>query len=411
MGNAPMTDDRDRPGEHLASSRVRRPAHRRPCPRLASTILLATLGCSDAPSGPADPLFVRYVAIGNSITAGFQAGGISDATQRASFPALIARQAGARYEYASLGAGCPRPLTSLADAFSGGFDGACTVTGSPGRKQLNNVAVPGADSFDPTAPTPDGRQLTALILDGRSQVDKALEQTPTLVTVWIGNNDVLDAAIEGQLSAERPTDRLVFAANYARMVNQLTAGGVEKGILVGVADVTRIPLLIPAPALLNPTLRFALDIAAGKPVAVDAGCAGSSALVSLAIVTAIATGVHPPTIACGPTADPATGTRFVLDAAEQSAINRAVTEYNTYISAKADSVGFAYLDPNPILAAARARGEIPVTPNLADPAQPFGPLFSLDGVHPSNAGHILIANALIDVIAAEFGVRLRHVPR
>ena len=86
-------------------------------------------------------------------------------------------------------------------------------------------------------------------------------------------------------------------------------------------------------------------------------------------------------------------------------------DYNSYISAKADSVGFAYLDPNPILAAARARGEIPTAPNFANLAQPFGPLFSLDGVHPSNGGQVVIANALIDLLASEFGVRLRRVPK
>jgi hypothetical protein len=38
-------------------------------------------------------LLTRYVAMGNSITAGFQSAGINDSTQRRSYAAVFARQA------------------------------------------------------------------------------------------------------------------------------------------------------------------------------------------------------------------------------------------------------------------------------------------------------------------------------
>jgi lysophospholipase L1-like esterase len=377
----------------------------------AGAAILVVLGCSDAPTGPRSPMFARYVAIGNSITAGFQSGGIDDAAQRASYPALIARQARARYAYASLGAGCPPPITDLLDAVSTGtIDPTCPVAGqTPGRKLLNNVAVPGADSFDPTAATPSSDLLTTLILDGRNQVDKALEATPTFVTIWIGNNDVLAAAISGQLGANGPTPQETFAANYARMVNRLHDNGVEHGILIGVSDVTQIPLLIPATALADPALRFGLNLATGRTVSVAANCTGSSAFISLAIIPEIATGAHPATISCTATPGSPVGDRFVLDATERATLIAAVAGYNTYISAKADSVGLAFYDPNPLFAAARARGDVPTTPDIANPGAPFGPLFSLDGTHPSNRGQVLIANALIEVIADQYSVRLRSI--
>ena len=375
----------------------------------AVVTLVAATACSDSPTAPVDPLFAHYVAIGNSITAGFQSGGISDATQRVSFPALIAGRAGARYAYASLGAGCPPPIADLTTALAGLGSGSCAVSGTPGRRVLNNVAVPGADSFDPIAPSPDSDRLTTLILDGKNQVDKALEQTPSLVTVWIGNNDVLEGAVDGRLSASLPTPETAFAANYGSMVNRLVDGGVEKGILIGVADVTQIPLLMPASALQNQSIRFALNLATGQSVTVDASCTGSSVRISLAVVPAIASGEHPPVIACTPTMNPPVGDRFILDATEQSALTAAVAKYNTYISGKADSVGFVYFDPNPLWSAARARGDIPAVLDISNLSAPFGPLFSLDGVHPSRAGQVLIANALIDLIAAEFGVSLRRL--
>src|SRR5256885_12108016 len=39
---------------------------------------------------PVDPLFDRYVSMGNSITAGFQSGGINDSTQLQAYPVLLA---------------------------------------------------------------------------------------------------------------------------------------------------------------------------------------------------------------------------------------------------------------------------------------------------------------------------------
>src|SRR5258705_7624353 len=43
-------------------------------------------------STPVDPLFDRYVSMGNSITAGFQSGGVNDSTQRQSYAVLLAQR-------------------------------------------------------------------------------------------------------------------------------------------------------------------------------------------------------------------------------------------------------------------------------------------------------------------------------
>ena len=375
----------------------------------ALALAAITLACSDSPTTPRTELLVRYVALGNSITAGFQSGGISDASQRASFATLLAQQAGVAYDYASMGAGCPPPLTSLSELLSVGAGNACAVVGqTPGRKRLNNVAVPGADSFDPTSTDATGDLLEQLILDGKSQVQKALEETPSFVTVWIGNNDVLGSAIEGVLDA---TPQALFAENYGRMVDQLVAGGVQDGVLIGVVDVTKIPLLVPAPALADPSLRLILNFVTGESVTFAANCTGSStALISVAIVPAIAQGLHSPAIDCvkGTGTNPV-GERFIVDAAEQAALAAAVAGYNVYISAKAAEEGFTFYDPNPMFAEARANGEIPTVPNVSSPT-PFGLLFSLDGVHPSSRAHVRIANALIDLINSEYGTSMRTLP-
>src|SRR5947208_3504070 len=62
-------------------------------------ILLAVAACHQDelfrpyPNGPLDPMFTRYVSMGNSITAGWQSDGINDSTQLQSYAVLLARQA------------------------------------------------------------------------------------------------------------------------------------------------------------------------------------------------------------------------------------------------------------------------------------------------------------------------------
>ena len=96
------------------------------------------------------------------------------------------------------------------------------------------------------------------------------------------------------------------------------------------------------------------------------------------------------------------GDVFVLDTADQRIFNTNITAYNTYIAAKADSIGFAYFDPNVALAQLRVAGAIPTLPNILSPKAPFGSYISLDGIHPAAPAHKLIANTLITIINGKY---------
>jgi lysophospholipase L1-like esterase len=111
----------------------------------------------------------------------------------------------------------------------------------------------------------------------------------------------------------------------------------------------------------------------------------------------------------GGAADP--GDAGVLDITEQASVAALINGYNTYIKAKADSIGFAYYDPNASLTALKTAGLIPPFPNLTAPAgtSPFG-VVSFDGIHPGAAAHVRIANDLIDIINAKYGTNLAKVP-
>jgi phospholipase/lecithinase/hemolysin len=107
------------------------------------------------------------------------------------------------------------------------------------------------------------------------------------------------------------------------------------------------------------------------------------------------------------------GDIFILDAEDQLALGTAVTAYNTFIQQKATELGWAYFDPNALLAAQRVPGGcIAQFPNLAAMAatSPFGTCISFDGVHPSAAGQRLIANGIIARINTQYSTTIPAVP-
>jgi lysophospholipase L1-like esterase len=394
---------------------------------------VALAACSDNPKllGPATPaggdIFKSYVAIGNSITAGYQSSGINDSTQRQSYARLLAGQMGTRYRYAALAMpGCPPPLANTqtgARVGTGSTSTTCLLrVGSSVTDILNNVAVPGARVLDPTsATTVASNALTTFILGGKTQVQRALDADPTFATIWIGNNDVLEAAASGVIvptagvSPGIVSTQAQFQTSYDAMIQQLVDSEPNlKGVLIGVVQVAGIPLLQSGALIASsPTIQAGISQAAGKPVTIHANCTGSASLVSVPqLIPLIRSGAHPALISCQPGVVPGTlvGDLFVLDATEQATLAATITAYNNYIKSKADAIGFAYYDPNVLLAAKKATGEIPPFPNLASTNATFGTFISLDGIHPSAAAHKAIANDLITVINNKYGTALQPIP-
>jgi lysophospholipase L1-like esterase len=412
--------------------------------RAAGSLALAgvALSCDHEAEvlGPAlaDDIFLRYVAIGNSITAGMQASGINDATQRQSFAAMLALQMRTRYAYPSLAAtGCPAPMIDWRTTARPTGAPACALRNPAlATDILNNTAVPDAGTTEvnapgttiPPAPPPYHNTLTTLFLGGKTQIQRALEARPTFATIWIGNNDALSAATVGQIGgnaafgARRLTSQTDFQTRYDQMIADLVAGApdLQGGVLIGVVQVGAAPRFFPAAAFQDAGFRTGFGTLAGGAITVHPNCStepGASALVSFEILRAMQGAVHPRTIACGPTGVMLPygelGDVFILEVGEQTTLFNAVRDYNNYIASKAGSIGFAYFDPNPtLLAERRAGGCIAVIPDLAAAANasPFGACVSSDGVHPAQAGQRLLANGLIGVINQEYETPLPAIP-
>lgn len=405
--------------------------HRLPRIALGLTLAGALAACSGGDNnevlGPklSNDSFGSYVAIGNSITAGYQSGGISDATQRQSYALLLAQQMGTRFAYPSLASvGCPPPVTNFqTQARPAGTSATTCALRQQFTDVLNNVAVPGARSVDPTATSSSSSNiLTSLFLGGRTQVKRALEARPTFATIWIGNNDVLGFAVaDGRTAAlAGMTSTTQFQTNYDAMINELVAGAPNvEGVLVGVVQVSNAPVMFPAAAMSNAAFKAGFDAIAGQTTLLDASClstgAGATSLINTFLAFQIRTGAHPAIVACvaggAAGAYPApVGDILILDPAEQATISAQVTAYNTYIAGKAASLGFAYWDPNTLLSTLKTGGTVVRPTPTWGATGTFGSGMSLDGVHPAAGVHREIANALIPVINTKYGTSLALVP-
>jgi|SRR5665213_80414 lysophospholipase L1-like esterase len=399
----------------------------------AATIAMLAAACADngptavvPPPVPANVLFTSYVAIGNSLTSGYQSGGINDSTQRLSYPSLLAQTMKTRYAYPSLlDPGCPPPIVNFQTQarLAGGTSSTCALrTASSISVALNNVAVPGALAADPTSvSTSASNALTTFILGGKTQVAKAADANPTFVSVWIGNNDVLSAAISGLLVptpgvTTGVTSTANFQTSYGALVAALKAVPTLKGaVLIGVANVAAVPALFPVAALQNPAFKAGFDQFAGGTTTVLPNCLvapGNQALVSIQILGQMHSGAHPRVVGCAPNSIPGTpvGDIFILDANEQASLAATVAAYNTFIQSQASANNWAYYDPNALLSSLKASGCIGTVPNLANATQPFGPCISLDGIHPTVVANRALVGDLIAAINAKYGTSLSATP-
>ncbi|MGH7520826.1 MAG: SGNH/GDSL hydrolase family protein [Gemmatimonadales bacterium] len=405
-------------------------------------LLLAAAACQNdevnRPFGnvPIDPLFERYVAMGNSITAGFQSGGINDSTQLQAYPVLLAQAMHSPFFPPLLNrvpgaAGCPPPFTNVFTVpptrVGGGTATTCGLRKIPAipPPYISNTAVPGAEVLDVYSNAGAGTNpntLTQFILGGLTQVQMMEKAQPTFVSLWIGNNDVLGAATSSTNAGDSTliTTTTDFQTRYGTLLDDIEAVNPEGAILVGVANVTAIPFFsagatyFAIKAGLVPGVTFppaftvstnCAPISSGIP-----GARGDSVLVPFpygaALIGAAAAGA-PRNLDCADTV------AAVVVPSELRKLVAAVGAYNTYVSGQATARGWAYLDPNPTLDSLRTVATaVRAFPLLGQPctANPFGTAFSCDAVHPSAASHRLFATKLRLAINSAYSTAIPPIP-
>lgn len=390
---------------------------------------------------------VKYVALGDSLTAGVQSAGIVSDFQFNSFPYLISLQLGIdNFEQPLVsqpGIGFEAGKTPL--FFENGEIKVNDLNVSPVSLLINfnlprpydNLGIPGAQLADLESAS---QLLFELVLRGMgSQLDQAISLEPDIITVWIGSNDILAAVTTGgDLSRITPAQQ--FNTDLGIIFQELAQKTDAVIITANLADVTAIPFVnaldgtfrtipeigitTPVPVLVDQNLQpiqfpggFFVPLVTeesdvehlllsflpdylehgvgipDKQMMMDAGLSEAEADQLVAAIQSF--GLIPSGIPVG--------AGFTLNSVEKSAIQSSVISFNNSISSIAGQFGIPVVDFNSALIQLNSTGingfsgnfVLTDTPNTA---------FSLDGIHPNNAGYAIVANLFIEKINEETGL-------
>ncbi|MBC8413935.1 MAG: SGNH/GDSL hydrolase family protein [Nitrospira sp.] len=325
------------------------------------------------------------IVMGDSISEGVQSGNASLDTQLYTYGNFLASHLN-----------MPLAIPYIQSNYTG------VVGSATGRNRLNanvatNIAVSGADVNSLLNQRNDA--LTAEEINSEtdmvlfpwlgSQMEVAEYITanivPTFVLCWIGNNDVLSAVTSfDQLDASQMTTVEEFQRDFTDIVIRLHDIG-SGAVLANIPDVTSIAFLLD-----NEELTKIFGINFNLPE-------GSYTTIAAAMVVKL--GLFDNSIFQDP--------NYILDENEIAAIRERTAVFNTYIAEMGVEAGFPVVDINSKF------NELALNPPVVADIQLssgwLGGLFSLDGVHPSNTGHILITTEFINTINNFYGTAIPQI--
>lgn len=408
----------------------------------------------DAPSasaGEAD--FTKYVAVGNSLTAGFADGGLYREGQLNSYPAILAQQ----FELVG-GGDFVQPLFSEAQRNGSGYLrlGGFSTTGSPlitrvttelavrtdvaplpGGPRLtkytdtdliNNYGVPGMSVLSSATPlfafvNPFfERILTDAEVGTKTYIAEVAESQPTFFTLWLGNNDILTYATNGAVADlanpfGNKTDITLFKQIYTGLVAALSRGGEAEGVIANIPDVTSIPFF---KTVSLASIRQAagdqslvLYVKVG-PAPTDVRPLEAADLVTLSTQAAIgrvdqvATPGGPVSIPHGFHPANPLNDNEVLDKDEVVEVQEYTEMLNEAIAEVAAANQIPVFDVNEYF---NTRFSSPYVLNGVTYTAGFisGNVFSLDGIHLTPRGNALVANEFIRVINNAYNANIPSV--
>ncbi|TVZ27027.1 GDSL-like lipase/acylhydrolase family protein [Gillisia sp. Hel_I_86] len=266
-------------------------------------LALGVISCEPELDNPVDEVgfysngetdFSNYVALGNSLTAGYADAALYITGQENSYPNIMAQQFAKVQEtqlftqplmndnagglllagnqitdnrrvlaFGTDGTPAPKiytgmqPSTDIVNVLAGPFNN----MGVPGAKIFHLVASGYGDivGVDPAVGTANPYFVRFATSPSTTILADAAAQNPTFFSVFIGNNDVLSFATSGGVGLDQTgnldpsmygpndiTDPQVFAQVYSTIVNTMVGTGAD-GVLVNLPDVTSIPFFTTIP--------------------------------------------------------------------------------------------------------------------------------------------------------------------
>ena len=379
--------------------------------RLAVTPALAILltiwmsaESGDRVRSASPPDLSHFLAIGDSLLAGYQNDSLLGRQQVNGAASLVASQAGTSLTLPLIAEpGIPNVLIDVDPGPPPVFiraPGLSTGRLNPAEQPLN-LAVPGHTVRDAlmTRPTLPLNDLTDLVLGlpglalgvARSQVEWAESLSPTTILLWVGPDDAVRTLFVASPLALTPIAS--FAADFSEVMRRLSATGATV-VVLNVPDVTQLPYLTSAAGVAQ---------LVGVPLAVIGPILGiqdgdSVTPAGLAMIPAIL--ANPP---AGPLPP-----NVVLTGGEAATIRGVVDAYNAVIANNARIYGATLVDAHARFRELDAKGFVvngrPLTTEF------LGGLFSLDGIHPTNTAHAILANEIIKAMNRENAAGIPPLP-
>ena len=404
----------------------------------------AAVGAATLSALFASPLFSqttfhKYVALGDSLTAAVEGSCLVTRHQQRSYPKLVADAlAISDFQQPLIS---ERAVTSptgvcLGAVVAGGTItvGAVSQQGVPTNGTLarpyDNLGIPGANAahlVDLRVANSTGdtaNRFAAAILrnfpggpfDGRNAIEEANLLNPDFLTVWVGPNDVLGAALTGTaIDGVTLTSTAVFEAKYAELLLGVGVAG-RTVVVLNVPDVSAIAFTTTIPrVLVNPTTRQPV-LVGGNPVPLlgprtTATCSTppcplpEGTLVTLGASALLAQGLGIPA-SLGGTGQPLPDGSFTPPATlnpgvllypdEVALIRQRTTEINARIASVAAARSATVIDTHALLDEIVAHGYEAGGGIVITSAFLTGGLFSADGFHLSNIGYAIVAKEIVE---------------
>ena len=406
---------------------------------VAATALLAACGDTTTNAsrltGPEAPAFARgesngargvfhrYVAIGTSVSMGWASEGVIASSQGMAWPLQLARRAGREMSAPYIGfPGCRSPFRAPLLTFqriSGESVGipaqflACGPLDTLATEiPAANTAINNARAADALRTTPENtldlgnKQLYSRVLPPFTTQVMAMEmQNPKFVSVELGANEVLGATQGRVVPGVSVVPAPFFAADYHVILNRVARTVNTGAVLVGlIDDVRSFPAFRTGHELWLNRLQFP---AFGVVILPDCENSPNLIFIPQRVPTAIAIAAQtqqPFLFSCAASPDP-TAVDYTLSPPEIAQVNGLLAQIDGYIEAQARRRGWAYFRLQALYGRPELKGPFSVV-QLMTTFQPYGPLISLDGVHPSGEGQTILADAAARAINARYRLDL-----
>ncbi len=351
----------------------------------------------------------NYIALGDSLTMGVQDGTANSYTQPYSYAVFVAKQVSKAY-----GTGLTMPLLEV-DGSRKNPDNVPTILGVSGEDSASLSGSKASATEAPAADAPLHERILFPIADAEhhngetSQLDAAVwlaetwkdgeDTIPKIITLWIGNNDVLGAVLkdgnENYTAAainEAMTSPEEFRANLEPAFTALA----ETGAKVFIGNIPEIPQIA---YLVSPATVHAWT---GKTIPTAKVPAGAKISLPAALYLY---------------------DDFLKDKDWDQSVNERLNDASVMTSEEAQLIRDRVQALNAVLAELAEAKEFTLIDFYSQLKSPFnvgsqtytnewgkGGFFSLDGIHFSHSGHAITANLWIKAINEKLGSSIEEIP-